>query len=190
MHTIEPYYNWRDLYVASEDKRSPFYGRVYDEFKFHQKIYNYFIHPQWDNFGSPTLYVKVIYVDYIQNVAILEFLGEWNDCINNDIMILKRNLIDPMMEEEISKFILVGENILNLHVEENDYYEEWYQDVADEDGWISILNLREHIQEELQNAGIHYYMNFGKYFQFPEWRTLRPEHVKDNIEQRMMFLLE
>ncbi len=51
MHEIEPFYNWRHIYVSEEDERSPFYGRVYSEFEFSQTIYNYYIHPQWDEFG-------------------------------------------------------------------------------------------------------------------------------------------
>ena len=57
MHTIEPYYNWRDYYIASEYENSPFYNSNYDEFKFSQKVYNYFIHPQWDNIESSTLFL-------------------------------------------------------------------------------------------------------------------------------------
>jgi hypothetical protein len=34
MHDIEPYYNWRYLYTAETDERSPFYGREYSEFEF------------------------------------------------------------------------------------------------------------------------------------------------------------
>jgi len=64
MHDIEPHYNWRDHYIASEDHRSPFFQRVYNEFQFSQKVYNYYIHPQWDNFGSQTLYLKILFVDY------------------------------------------------------------------------------------------------------------------------------
>ena len=41
MHSIEPFYNWRAYYIASEDKRSPFYGRNYSEFEFTNSIYNY-----------------------------------------------------------------------------------------------------------------------------------------------------
>ena len=52
MHDIEPYYKWRDHYTSESDDRSPFYGRVYNEFQYTQKVYNYFIHPQWDDFGS------------------------------------------------------------------------------------------------------------------------------------------
>ena len=104
MHDIEPYYHWRDNYVASEDEQSPFHGVEYSEFSFSNKIYNYLIHPQWESFGSPTLYLKVIYADYDEHYAIIEFIGEWNDCISNDIMHLKRNVIDPMIGCGIYKF--------------------------------------------------------------------------------------
>ena len=60
MHFIEPYYNWRGYYIASEDPSSPFYERVYSEFEYSNRIYNFLIHPQWDYFGSPTLFVKVL----------------------------------------------------------------------------------------------------------------------------------
>ena len=54
-----------------------FYGRQYDEFKFTNKIYNYFIHPQWDDFGSATLYAKILYVEYDEGYAVIELMGEW-----------------------------------------------------------------------------------------------------------------
>lgn len=101
MHEIEPFYNWRHIYIAEEDKKSPFYGREYSEFEFTQTVYNYFIHPQWDDFGSRTLYLKIIYTDYELNFAIIEMIGEWNDAIENDIMELKREVIDKLMEHGI-----------------------------------------------------------------------------------------
>ena len=64
MHEIEPYYRWRDDYIASEDPLSPFVDTKYNEFEFDKQIYNYLIHPQWDFFGSQTLYLKVLYADY------------------------------------------------------------------------------------------------------------------------------
>ena len=38
MHTLEPYWKWRDYYTAEEDEKSPFYGREYSEFEFSDKI--------------------------------------------------------------------------------------------------------------------------------------------------------
>ncbi|MFN9800030.1 MAG: hypothetical protein ACK54P_08445, partial [Bacteroidota bacterium] len=89
MHDLEPYYNWRELYISSEDPRSPFFEREYSEFEFSDKIYNYFIHPQWDSFGSQTLFMKILYAEYEEGFCVLELIGEWNDLLYNDIMILK-----------------------------------------------------------------------------------------------------
>ena len=74
MHEIEPYYRWRDDYIASEDPLSPFVDTKYSEFEFDKQIYNYLIHPQWDFFGSQTLYLKVLYADYDLGFSIIEFI--------------------------------------------------------------------------------------------------------------------
>ena len=84
MQNIEPYDNWQYLYTSEDDERSPFYGREYSEFEFSQTVYNYYIHPQWDEFGSSTLYIKVLMADYTSGYTIIEMLGEWNDAIYND----------------------------------------------------------------------------------------------------------
>jgi len=122
MQDIEPYYRWRDRYIADNDTNSPFYGRVYDEFKYTKKVYNYYIHPQWDEFGSATLYSKILFTDYEAGYVIIEFIGEWNDALHNDVMFLKRNLVEPLQDKGIHKFILICENVLNFHGGEDDYY--------------------------------------------------------------------
>ena len=63
MHDIEPFYNWRDFYISEEDKDSPFYKMTYNEFAYTNKIYNYYVHPQWDQFGSETMYIKILFAD-------------------------------------------------------------------------------------------------------------------------------
>ncbi len=175
MHNIEPHFLWRDHYVASEDRHSPFYGRNYDEFQYTQAIYNYFIHPQWDGFGSNTLYMKILFADYDLGFAVFEFIGEWNDCINNDVMYLKREVVDQMAPHGINKFILIGENVLNFHGSDDCYYEEWYEDVADEDGWICALNLLDHVSQEMKDMRLHHYINFGEKFDQLDWRKLNPK---------------
>ena len=74
MHTIEPFYNWQHIYESEKDVRSPFFGREHSEFEFSQTIYNYYIHPQWDEFGSKTLYAKVLMADYEEKYVVIEFL--------------------------------------------------------------------------------------------------------------------
>ncbi len=182
MHDIEPHYHWRNKYVASEDERSPFYGRVYDEFKFTQKIYNYFIHPQWDSFGSATLYLKIIYVDYSEGLAIIELIGEWNDCLHNDVMHLKRNVIDELLAQHIYKYILIGENVLNFHASDDCYYEEWWEDVRDERGWICCLNLLDHVIDEMEQIQLQHFINFGENYNNINWRTQRPKILGKAVE--------
>ncbi|MBK6621765.1 MAG: hypothetical protein IPH04_11570 [Saprospirales bacterium] len=177
MHDIEPFYHWRDNYIAAEDERSPFYGRVYDEFRFTQTIYNYYIHPQWDDFGSPTLYTKVLFADYDDGFAVLEMLGEWNDCLQNDIMFLKRDVADWMIKKGINKFVLICENVLNFHASDDCYYEEWYEDIRDNDGWICMLNLWKHVEEEMTDTQLQQYVHFGKFFNQINWRAQEPAQL-------------
>lgn len=181
MQDIEPYYNWRHLYIASEDERSPFYGREYSEFEYTNAIYNYLIHPQWDDIDSPTLYIKVLFVDYEQCYAVIELIGEWNDAINNDIMILKRDIIEKIMEYGINKFILIGENVLNFHYSDDCYYEEWFEEV--EEGWIAFLNFREHVLKEFNRANIDYYIVSGGKLNDVSWRTSSPQQLFEKVEQ-------
>jgi len=189
MHDIEPYYNWRDRYTAETDERSPFYGREYNDSGYSKKIYNYYIHPQWDDFGSPTLYTKILCTDYSRNFAILEFIGEWNDCIHNDIMFLKRDVIDFLIHEGIFKFVLIGENVLNIHTSEDDYYEEWYNDVIDDGGWIMAINLRHHIIDEWDQVDINRYIHFGKQYNDVPWRRLKPAQLVSLCEAQLMKIL-
>lgn len=172
MHVIEPYYRWRDYYIASEDLLSPFYGREYSEFEFTNSIYDHVLHPQWDSIDSPTLFLKVLFADYEQGFAIIELIGEWNDLLHNDIMTLKRDFLEIMMQEGINKFILIGENVLNFHYSDDEYYAEWFDEI--EEGWIIGLNFMEHVISEMQHAQIDYYINLGGRFQDISWRTFSP----------------
>jgi hypothetical protein len=174
MHDIEPFYNWRHIYVSEEDERSPFFGRVYSEFEFTQAIYNYLIHPQWDEFGSRTLYLKVLLADYEEKYVIIELLGEWNDAIENDIMSLKREVVDKFMAEGIYKFILIAENVLNFHSGDKDYYEEWLEDVGDNQGWVVCINMPEQTQYDFRRAKLNRYINL---IEQPDWRIYKPFHL-------------
>lgn len=183
MQDIEPFYNWRHLYMAEEDEWSPFYGREYNDFAYTNTIYNYFIHPQWDSFGSDNLYLKVLFADYQFNFAILELIGEWNDCIENDIMTLKREVIDAMIARGICKFILITENILNFHSSDDCYYEEWMEDIGEEGGWIVSLNMPEHTVREFRHAHLDQYLEFLNY---ENWRTQQPMHLYQSIDTWML----
>ncbi|MDP2424585.1 MAG: hypothetical protein U1C46_10540 [Bacteroidales bacterium] len=181
MHDIEPYTAWKILYDSSEDHRSPFFGRPYHEALCSSTIYNYYIHPQWDGFGSSTLYLKILYADYDLNFCVIELLGEWNDCLYNDIMFLKRNVVDDMIDRGIRKFILIGENVLNFHASENDYYQEWVEDA--ENGWIALLNIRDYVMGEFRGIFADNYVSMGGILNHIKWRTLQPLQLFDIVNR-------
>ncbi len=180
MQDIEPFYNWRHMYIASEDELSPFYEREYSEFEYTNHIYDFAIHPQWDDIGSETLFIKLLIADYDEGYAILELIGEWNDCINNDIMFLKRDVIDVLLKEGITKFILIGENVLNFHASDDSYYEEWYEDLNE--GWIAFLNFREHVIREFEKNNIDYYILLGGKLNNIGWRTFNPSQLFNSVD--------
>ena len=187
MHNLEPFYNWRHIYTSEEDPRSPFYGRTYSEFEFSQTVYNYYIHPQWDDFGSRTLYLKMIYADYDLHFVVLELIGEWNDAIENDIMELKREVLDPLFKQGITKYIHIAENVLNFHSSDKEYYQEWYDEVSEENGWIVAINMSAAAQHDFKKKKLNYYVEL---MELPEWRTYKPYHLFKKINDELNRRLE
>jgi hypothetical protein len=183
MQDIEPFYSWEHFYDGTYDERSPFYGVNYNIFEYTRDIYGYYIHPLWDYIGSDTLYLKILYADYDRGIVIIEMFGEWNDAINNDIMMLKRNIVDHFINFGINKYILIGENVLNFHGSDDCYYEEWFEDVAD--GWIAAVSFREHVQEEWKKYSLDYYINFGGNLDIVNWRTYTPISFFTLVESMM-----
>lgn len=183
MQHIDPYDNWQYLYASEEDERSPFYGREYSEFEYTNTIYNFYIHPQWDEFGSRTLYLKVLMADYDTKYMIIEMIGEWNDAIENDIMLLKRDVIDVFLKEGISKFILIAENVLNFHSSDDSYYEEWFDDVIKDDGWIALLNMPEASLQDFTKSHLNHYVEI---LNFRNWRTMKPDLFFNQIDNILM----
>ena len=181
MHLVEPYYHWRNLYIASEDDCSPFFGREYSEFEFENRIYNYLIHPQWDEMGSPTLFIKIIFVDYEDQYAIIEMIGEWNDAIENDIKTLKEEILDVLYEFNINKIILIGENVLNFHSSDDCYYEACGDDY--EDGWVALVNFHEHVEQEMMDVGVDQYFVLGGKLDELEWRTYLPHQLFKKVNK-------
>ena len=106
-------------------------------------------------------------------------IGEWNDAINNDIMTIKRDLIDLMIQHGIDKYILIGENVLNFHASDDCYYQEWFDDT--EEGWIVALNFRDYIKEEFNKNSIDYYLVFGGELDEMLWRIHSPNELYERI---------
>lgn len=194
MHEIEPYYSWYTYYEVSEDERSPFYGKEYNYDLYSEDIYGYFIDPAWDFMGSETLYLKILYTDYTKGVSVIEFIGEWNDALHNDIMHLKRNVVEHLIRQGINKFILLGDNVLNFHGSDDCYYEEWSDEVMEVEvngkpGWIAAVNFRDFVLEEWQKFGLDTIIACGGNLQIANWRTMHPnsffELVQNMVHRRI-----
>lgn len=189
VHTITPYERWNQYYNSSYDECSPFAGKEYNYDVYSENIYGYYIDPAWDFIGSETLYIKIIFANYQLGFAVIEMIGEWNDAINNDIMQLKRNIIEHLIENGINKFAIIGENIMDFHGSDDCYYEEWFEEV--EDGWIAGINFRNHVENEMKLFNIDNYINMSGSLQIDQWRTLQPlkffELVSGLIQRRLAF---
>lgn len=179
MHDIEPYYGWQHLYNAANDVLSPFYNNEYSEIEFTYSVYNYLIHPQWDCFGSATLYCKILFADYDEGFCIIEFIGEWNDCLYNDIMYFKRNVVEVLIDNGIRHFILLGEYVFNFHYSDDCYYQEWFEEL--EGGWIWALNFRQHVSAEFRVIRLDNYINFSDESFFSAWRKCNPQQLYEKI---------
>ena len=189
MHELVPHSGWRKYYISSDDPHSPFYAdQGAPDNGYYHRMYDFVIHPEWDFIGCETLFVKLIYVDYSQGYAVVELLGEWNDAINNDIMEFKRSLIDSLLDQEINKFLLICDNLLNFHGYQDDYYEEWSQEVTD--GWIVLLNVRDQIEQELINTRLSNHLWFGKRFILTSWRAQDPLALCQNIDYGVSLVLK
>ncbi len=187
MHTIEPFYNWQHIYVSENDEKSPFYGVEHSEFEYSHTIYNFYIHPQWDEFGSRTLYLKILIADYEEAYAIIELIGEWNDAVEADMMVLKRTVLEKLMDEGIFHFIFITENVLNFHSSDAEYYEELYEELKEGNGWAVCLNMPESTQYDYIKAHLDTYIPLLELY---EWRTFKPFHLYKKIMLERQKLIE
>jgi hypothetical protein len=96
-------------------------------------------------------------------------------------MTLKSNVLNPLIEEGILRFVLIFENVLNFHYSDDCYYEEWFEDI--EEGWIAAVNIHPHVAKELQRIQIDSYVAMGGELDELEWRTFKPHHLVQKVEQ-------
>ncbi len=188
MHTLEPFHGWRKYYTPESDPHSPYFGKEYNYDVYSDTIYGYYIDPAWDFFGSESLYFKILFIQYELRFCVIEFIGEWNDALHNDIMHLKRNIVDHLNRYDIIHYVLIGENVMNFHGSDDSYYEEWYEDI--EDGWITAIGFRDFVIEEWKKFNVDGYINFGGSLDIYDWRTQNPRKLFERINKLITYRLE
>lgn len=187
MHEIEPYFGWLKYYSGDRDEKSPFFGEEYDQFYYNRQVYEHLAHPQWDSIDSDSLLVKILHVDYEKGYAIIEMFGVWNDLLQNDYKLLSENCLSILVHAGINKVVLIMENILNVYVEEDDYYEALQDEL--EDGWICLVRAREHVQREFTQFDLDQYFFWSEEIDDLFWRKLKPWELFAVVESRMRPLL-
>ncbi len=102
---------------------------------------------------------------------------------------LKSEVGDVLQSEGIHRFILIGENVLNFHFSDDCYYDEWFDEVTGDDGWIALLNFREHVITDMQSIDLDSYFVLGGELSEIGWRTYSPsnlyQRIDDCVSQRL-----
>ncbi|MDX1906637.1 MAG: hypothetical protein SF053_06340 [Bacteroidia bacterium] len=188
LHDIEPFYGWLDLYSHETDTLSPFHEVEHSQFYYDRSVNQIPAHPLWDEIGSESLLVKILFADYEAGYAIIELFGEWNDLYDNDFKLLAENCLTWLVDNGINQFILICENVFHAYLERDDYYEAMQEEL--EDGWICILRARETVQVEMDAYGIMSYFYRSPILDELAWRRMRPRQLYDLIADRMRMALE
>jgi hypothetical protein len=98
-------------------------------------------------------------------------------------MFLKRNLIDRLIDAGITKYVLCCDHVLNFHSSDSSYYEEWYDDIKEEGGWICYIESLDHVKKELETQNLQFYINFGEDYDDINWRKTKPKNIILRIEE-------
>lgn len=185
---IEPFYGWLHLYSHESDTRSPFHHIEHNLFEYDRHIYTFNAHPLWDTIDSESILLKILYADYQVGYAIIELLGEWNDLFENDFKLMCENCLTYLLDEGINKFIFICENVFNVFLERDDYYEAFSEELSDE-GWMCLLKARPNVLADFNDYNIGRYFYWNSQFDTLQWRKLQPWQLFDLIENSMRRML-
>jgi len=187
LRNIEPFFGWLAMYSHDRDERSPFHDIEHNQFYFDRSINHIPAHPLWDDFGSESLLLKILFVDYDEGYTIIELFGEWNDLFDNDFKLLSENCLSYLLDYGVDKFILVCENVFHIYPETDDYYQAMHESL--EEGWMCLLRPRPHVLEEMQQYGIVDYFYLSEKLDEIPWRKQKPHQLYRFVEARMPRLL-
>lgn len=188
LHHIEPFYGWLNIYSHETDERSPFHEVEHNLFQYDRSVNRIPAHPLWDDIGSESLLVKILYADYQLGYAIIELFGEWNDLFDNDFKLLAENCLTYLIDHGIRRFIMVCENVFHVYPDSDDYYQAMYEEL-DDDGWMCILRAREEVWEEMNEYQVAHYFYQSPLLDELPWRKLKPYQLFHLVETRMQQVL-
>ena len=77
--------------------------------------------------------------------------------------------------------------MLNFHSSDDSYYEDWRESVIEEGGWVVIVDMPSQSQHDFKKARL---TNYVALLDFPQWRTLKPELVFQQVDDWMIRQLQ
>ena len=184
---IEPFYGWLTYYSHEEDELSPYYGEEHNLFAFDRYIHTFCAHPLWDTIDSESLLIKILYANYDEGYAVIELLGEWNDLFLNDFKLLYERCLSFMVDNGVNKFIFIAENVFNVYLGPDDYYDAFQEEI--EDGWMCLLRGRPHVYAEFVQYNISRYFYWSVELDDLLWRKLKPWQVYEVVCKSMQRFL-
>jgi hypothetical protein len=187
LRDIEPFFGWLALYSHEHDERSPFHDVEHNLFYYDRSINHIPAHPLWDDFGSESLLLKILFANYDRGYAIVELFGEWNDLYDNDFKLLAENCLTHLIDQGIDKFILICENVFHCYLDADDYYQALSEEL--EGGWICTLRPRQAVREEMEAYDIAPYFYWSPLLDELPWRRLKPHQLYELVDSRMRKVL-
>jgi hypothetical protein len=76
--------------------------------------------------------------------------------------------------------------VLNFHFSDDSYYDEWFDEVTDSDGWIALLNFRDHVLNDMSRVQLDRYFVAGGQLNSLKWRTMNPDQLCEQVEAQVI----
>lgn len=75
---------------------------------------------------------------------------------------------------------MITENVLNFHSGDKEYYEEWFEQVTDNNGWTVALNMPTATQYDFKKHKLNYFIEL---LDIDNWRVYKPYHLFKKIDE-------
>ena len=76
---------------------------------------------------------------------------------------------------------------MNFHSSDKEYYQEWYEELSDENGWAVILNMPAATQHDFKKKKLQYYIEL---MELIDWRVYKPYHLFKKIDEELTKRLD
>jgi hypothetical protein len=101
----------------------------------------------------------------------------------NDFKLFTENCLLAFTAAGIDKFILICENVFNIYLENDEYYNAFQDEIPD--GWIALIRARDAVLEEITRYGLSGVFYWTKELDLMSWRKMKPDDIFEKINVSM-----